>query len=301
MTSNPSTAPIVTLCMIVRNEQRTLPRCLDSVRGAADEIVVVDTGSTDDTRTIAGGFGATVVAFDFAVTDFAGARNFGLALATGQWILMLDADETLDPGGISLIRRLVARNENAGYFFRRLNRRAGSDRATTDYVVRLFPNRPGYRYRGRVHETVDASIRAAGGKLVRSEVLIDHDFAPDESERRRKNLWYVAILCQEIAADPADTSRLDFLAAEYHQLGMYRQAAEIAERIARLRPDDPEAHLRAGAYHLIYNADREHAAAEFLEALRLRPGYRDAVSFLRSMENRGPAPEVSRSLITSCA
>jgi len=69
-----------------------------------------------------------------------------------------------------------------------------------------------------VHETVDASILAAGGKLHPTAIRIDHNFSPDAEARRRRNLWYIEILKEEIAADPADVTRFDFLAAEYHQL-----------------------------------------------------------------------------------
>ena len=83
--------------MIVRNEERNLPRCLDSVRGLADQLIVVDTGSTDATPRIAADRGATVLPFDFSYVDFAAARNYALAQANGHWILMLDADDNGDP------------------------------------------------------------------------------------------------------------------------------------------------------------------------------------------------------------
>jgi glycosyltransferase involved in cell wall biosynthesis len=277
--------PALSLCLLVKNEERTLERCLDSVQSLHPEVVIVDTGSSDGTLSIAARCGAEITSFDFTVPDFAAARNQGLARANGRWILVLDADETLDSAGVTPIRQIAAGEENVGYFVRRLNRQSGSDRPTTDYAIRLFPNRPGYRYRGRVHETVDASILAGGGRLVRSRIRIQHDFADDPEARRRKNLWYISILNEEIAANPSDSSRLDFLAAEYHQLGVFEQAAEITERIKRMRRSDPEAHLRSGVYHLLYRDDRERAAADFLEALRLRPGYPEALSFLRRMQD----------------
>src|SRR5208282_6097360 len=134
----------------------------------------------------------------------------------------------------------------AGYYLERLNLRADSEPPAKDYVVRLFPNRPSYRYRGRVHETIDASILSGGGHLHKTGIRIDHTFASDREARRRKNHWYIEILKEEIAADPSDDSRLDFLAAEYHQLEMFDAAAVIAEQIARLRPLDPRAHLFVG-------------------------------------------------------
>jgi len=279
-------ASAISLCMIVKNEERALARCLDSIRGLAGEIIIVDTGSTDSTRAVAERYGAKVNSFDFTFVDFAGARNHALAQAGGRWILALDADEILQPAGIPLIQHLVARNENAGYYFQRLNRRQNSEAAMTDHVIRLFPNRPDYRYRGRVHETLDAAILAAGGRLVPTEITIEHDFASDPETRRQRNLRYIAILNEEIAADPSDHSRLDFLAAEYHQLGMFEKAAEIAERIAVVRPLDPQAHLHAGVYHLLYKVDRARARADLMEALRLRPVYPEAQSFLELLEQQ---------------
>lgn len=272
--------------MIVKNAERTLSRCLESAGSLAAEVIIVDTGSSDATQDIAATYGARLTFFDFARVDFAAARNQGLALARGRWILVLDADETLDPAAAPLIAQLAAQDQNTGYYFERLNRRSGAERPTTDYVVRLFANRPTYRYRGRVHETIDASILAGGGRLFRTGIRIHHDFASDPEARRRRNLWYIGILQEEIAANPADDTRLDFLAAEYHQLGMFEQAAEVAERIASLRPLSPEAHLHAGVYHLRYKVDRARARADFAEALRLRPEYPQARSFLDLMDEQ---------------
>jgi glycosyltransferase involved in cell wall biosynthesis len=283
---------VISFCMIVKNGEPDMVACLDSVRGLAGEMIVVDTGSTDRTREIASEYGAEVNLFDFTAVDFAGARNCAIGRARGEWILMLDADETLAPGGAAGIETLAAEGLNAGYFLERVNRSSETEKPFTDYVVRLFPNRPGIRYRGRVHETVDASILAARGKLIRTGIRIDHRFRADAETRRRKNRWYVEILKEEIAADPADDSRLDFLAAEYHQLEMFTEATEVAEKIARVRPNDARAHLFVGVYHLLYRPDLRRARADFERALALRPGYQEAQSFLKSVEEkeRGSEP-----------
>ncbi len=287
----------LSLCMIVRNEERDLPRCLDSVRDLARECIVVDTGSTDATVRIAAGYGAEVIPFDFTFVDFAAARNHAVSRATGQWILMLDADETLDRASAPTVEMLVARNENAGYYFERHNHSsenaAGSYQnchkdfhkdCHRDYVVRLFPNRRDYRFRGRVHETIDASILAGGGKLKKTSVRLDHDFTSGGRDRAARNQWYASILREEIAADPNDWSRLKFLAAECHQLRMFDEAAAITERIAQLRPRDPQAHLFLGVYRLLYQSDPARARADFRRALKLRPGMQEAQSFLRLCE-----------------
>jgi glycosyltransferase involved in cell wall biosynthesis len=277
---------VLSLCMIVKNEEGNLPRCLDSVRGLAGEIIVVDTGSTDQTARIAAGYGAEVIPFDFGIVDFAAARNHAIARAKGRWILMLDADETLDRASAATLENLVAGDKNEGYFLERHNHSSDSAPPTTDYAVRLFPNRPNHRYRGRVHETVDASILSGGGRLCKTGIRIDHDFSSDREARRRKNHWYIQILKEEIAAGPADDSRLDFLAAEYHQLEMFDEATEVAEHITRVRPRDARARLFLGVYHLFHKSDLKRARSDFNEALRLRPGYAEAESFLQLLDQQ---------------
>ena len=84
----------LSVCLIVRNEASNLPRCLDSIRGLADEIVVVDTGSTDDTVAIAQRHGARVSTLVWQ-DDFSAARNASIELATCDWILVFDADESI--------------------------------------------------------------------------------------------------------------------------------------------------------------------------------------------------------------
>ncbi len=276
----------LSLCMIVKNEERVLRRCLDSIAHLANEIIVVDTGSTDGTRNIAARYGAQVMSFDFARVDFAAARNQGLGAASGRWIVTLDADEVLHPSSLPLLRETVAGEDNAGYFFERVNHSSNGAKPTRDHVVRLFPNRPAHRYRGRVHETIDASLLAGGIRLVLTQIRIDHDFAPAPEARRQRNHRYIRILTEEIAADPSDTSRLDFLAAEYHQLGMFDTAAEITERLVSLRPLDPQARLRAGIYHLIFHKDHERARRDFVEVLRLQPNHAEALSWLQTLDQQ---------------
>jgi glycosyltransferase involved in cell wall biosynthesis len=273
--------------MIVKDEAASLPRCLESVRGLPDELIVVDTGSSDATPQIAVQHGARVLPFDFRRTDFAAARNYALGQAQGRWILVLDADETLHSESCLRIQTLVAQNDDTGYYFERHNHSAQS---TRDYVVRLFPNRPEYRYKGRVHETIDASILAVGGRLHQTTIRIDHDFAQDLTARRRKNQRYIEILKEELISDPFDSTRLEFLAAEYHQLEMFDEAALIAEHVATLRPLDARAQLFAGIYHLIYKPDHLKARADFHRALDLRPNYPEATSFLELMDEREAIP-----------
>ena len=270
--------------MILKNEERNLARCLDSVQGLVDETIVIDTGSTDATVEIAMRHGARVAHFDFKRVDFAAARNYGLEQATGRWILVLDADELLDRACAPLLKSLIEQDVNAGYFLERHNFSADCAVPKRDYVVRLFPNRKEYRFRGRVHETIDDAILAGCGRLIQTGIRIEHGFAMDTEARRSKNVRYIEILEEEIAADPNDSTRFDFLAAEYHQLGMFDEATAVARRIVEMRPHDARAHLFLGVYQLLYQRNDAVARVEFRRALELRPGYPEAVAFLQQAE-----------------
>ncbi|HVR61019.1 MAG TPA: glycosyltransferase family 2 protein, partial [Polyangia bacterium] len=99
--------PRLSLCLIVKNEEAMLPDCLASARGLADEVVVVDTGSSDGTVALAQAAGARVSFFAWR-DDFAAARNASLASARGRFVLVLDADERLAPGAAEVLRAAIA-------------------------------------------------------------------------------------------------------------------------------------------------------------------------------------------------
>jgi glycosyltransferase involved in cell wall biosynthesis len=278
---------VLSLCMIVKNEQGVLDRCLTSARDAVNEIVVVDTGSTDDSVEIARDHGATVLHHDFGDLDFAAARNRSLDAATGDFVLVLDADETLHADSAGLIGFLAAEGGDVGYVVNRHNTRAGS-RTTVDHAVRLFARRPSFRYRGRVHETVDTTIIEAGGRLRRSHVTIEHHLATAEREAE-KNRLYRRLLERDLADDPDDVDRLTFLAAEYHKLGDFGAATEVAERIAGLLPDDFGAHLTVALYHFAYGGDRARARQGVRTALRLRPHDPEAYALWTALEDQQAA------------
>jgi tetratricopeptide (TPR) repeat protein len=143
----------VSLCMIVKDEEEMLPGCLENVAAGVDEIIVVDTGSTDRTVEIAESFGATVIHFPWN-GSFADARNVGLDAAKGDWLLYLDADEHLVPGDAAKIRGLLGRSWREGFHLVETNYTGGEEAGTsvTHMALRLFRNRPAYRFEGRIHE-----------------------------------------------------------------------------------------------------------------------------------------------------
>src|SRR5689334_17821351 len=143
----------ISLCMIVRNEADKLARALSSARDWVGEIVVVDTGSTDETVAIAESFGARVVHFPW-VDDFSAARNVSLEAATREWALVLDADETLHVVDPVELTKAVSQTVIDGFSFHYDNVLDDGTLGKT-MVFRLFRRTlPGMRYRGELHEQV---------------------------------------------------------------------------------------------------------------------------------------------------
>lgn len=147
----------LSLCMIVKNEAAILPKCLSSVVNVVNEIVVLDTGSQDGTPHIARQFGAEV--YDFVwCNDFSIARNTALKYVTGDWVLVLDADETLTPGIVPHLKNAIASEE---YLLVNLVRQeVGAEQSPYSLVSRLFRNHPAIRFERPYHALVDDSVSA---------------------------------------------------------------------------------------------------------------------------------------------
>ena len=148
----PDEAARISACLIVRNEEANLPRCLDSLAGKVDELVVVDTGSTDGTVALAAERGARVFHFPWC-DDFSAARNESLRHATGDYVLWIDADDELVERTPGALRRLCERKAAWGYF---LDVHCPGNDSTAEVAIvrqwRLFPSKARVRFEGRIHE-----------------------------------------------------------------------------------------------------------------------------------------------------
>jgi glycosyltransferase involved in cell wall biosynthesis len=146
----------VSLCMIVKNEERFLAECLESVRGIVDEINIIDTGSTDRTVEIARQYGAKIEFREWR-NDFAWARNESLKMATRRWTFVLDGDEELEAESASLVRSLRTTPAGiAAVYINIVNTIDDSAGAGTmsHRLIRIFPTTPMLRYGGVIHEAV---------------------------------------------------------------------------------------------------------------------------------------------------
>ncbi|NET02206.1 MAG: tetratricopeptide repeat protein [Sphaerospermopsis sp. SIO1G1] len=146
----------LSLCMIVKNEETALPKCLKSVKNFVDEMIILDTGSTDKTPQIAQEFGAKLYYFSWC-NDFSKARNEALKYVTGDWVLVLDADETLTPGVGKQIREVIQIED---YLLINLVRQeVGATQSPYSLVSRLFRNHPNINFDRPYHALIDDSVQ----------------------------------------------------------------------------------------------------------------------------------------------
>lgn len=147
---------MISLCMIVKNEQENLSRCLNNIKGKVDEIVIVDTGSTDKTIEIARKYTDKVFNFEWC-NDFAVARNFSISKAKNSWILVLDADEVVNFFNKKTIENFINKNRNIVGRIKRINTFEDSTgkKKLFERVNRLF-NKKYFKYDGIIHEQVVA-------------------------------------------------------------------------------------------------------------------------------------------------
>jgi tetratricopeptide (TPR) repeat protein len=257
--------PTLALSMIVRDAEEDLRACIESTRGAADEIVIADTGSTDNSLALARSLGARVVSIPWE-DDFARARNLALAEVRANWVLSMDADERLDPAATRALPALLGNPKARAYqvpirnYVLSLNERIWDRPAHQNdsplaeakkfpaYIdhenVRLFRRDPQLYFVGRVHETVGIRILETGGGLGRADFLIHHfGLAVDPKVQSRKNDYYRELSLQKVREMPQS-------AQAHFELGMVEtteaRALQSFERACELKPDFAQAWIFTG-------------------------------------------------------
>lgn len=231
----------VSLCMIVKNEQANLAECLASVAGLVNEIVVIDTGSTDKTREIAGRFAAKIHEFPW-VDSFAAARNESLKHATGQWAFWMDADDRLDAANRDKLRTLFTslNGDNAAYCMKCLcpPERPGGPATVVDHV-RLFRNHPEIRWQYRVHEQILPAVNRAGSDVRPTGVIIRHVGYLDPALRRRKHDRDMRLLDLDLRENPNDPFVEFNIGWNLEQIGKPAEALPYLQRsLQRSQPSD---------------------------------------------------------------
>jgi tetratricopeptide (TPR) repeat protein len=227
---------LISLCMIVKNEEDVILRCLESVKDAVDEMIVVDTGSTDRTVELAASAGAQVYPREWR-SDFAAARNESIELATGRWILVLDADETLEENHGAQLRELVSAMPDIDGFFVQIVNYIGTEAkrigSSTSSSMRLFRNMPGYRYEGRIHEQIVQPIINANpaARLHYSSLQLNHGgYLPEVVQKKNKVQRNMELLEQELAHTDNESFHRYNLGIEYMRAGKHTLALEEFRR-----------------------------------------------------------------------
>jgi tetratricopeptide (TPR) repeat protein len=215
----------LTACLVVRNEEQRIAAAINSVRGIADQIVVVDTGSTDGTLAIARNLGARTLT-EAWIDDWSAARNAAIAQATGDWILFIDADQRLDEHSGAEVTRIIQHDHPAGFLLRQLNylSDASPANAIEHLTVRLFRNHPAIRYRGAIHEQVVSIDRDFPLTLELCGVVLHHYGYESAATRLQKARRDLPMLDRAIAADPANAFHHYNLGIAYHTLQRYDEA-----------------------------------------------------------------------------
>lgn len=226
---------MISACSIVKNEAGNMNPWLSCVREFADEIIVVDTGSDDNTVALAEASGAKVFHFKW-IGDFSAAKNFALDQAKGDWIVFLDADEYFPPQEVKKLRPLIEKHhprfDVVGLMMRmdNVDRESKQNLGTSFYQIRVFRRLPWLRYEGRIHEQLKNYRQARKVKMLfEPDIVIYHTgysqgLAQQKAER---NLKMIIENQEKFGKKPLD----DFHLADcYYSLQDWQQAAEFARR-----------------------------------------------------------------------
>lgn len=286
--AQPAKGLTLSLCMIVRDEHDMLPRCLQAIAGAVDEIVIVDTGSRDDTVEIARSFGARVIEREWT-GSFADARNVSFDAASGDWIVYLDADEVLIEQDADALRELTGRTWREAFYLSETNYTGELEMgsAVTHNALRVFRNREDYRFRGRLHEQIAGTLPGYLPERIEStSVRIEHygylSAVHHSREKSKRNIELLRLQQQ----DGEETPFLRFnLGSEHVAAGEPQQAVREFERAWQLLEGYPDRDsfqfapaLAKRLTQALRSCGRPREAIQFAQiALPRFPGFTDLV------------------------
>ena len=280
-------APTISLCMIAKNEEKWLEQCLNSVKDIVDEIIIVDTGSTDKTKEIAKKFNAKI--FDFKwIDDFSAARNESIKHAAKDWILVMDADEVIEKNDLEKIKNAVNDADFTGFsleqrsymnnYFEGAEKNYSALELVKSYpfyiphfLVRLFKNNLGLRFRHRIHELVEDSIKEKGLKCKKTDIILHH-FGSLKGEElvSSKAEEYSKIITGQLEENP-ESARYNYQAARMF-LGRndFSSALKHFEKAAKLDPNYKMVFSEIAKIYMQMN-DRNRATEYFKKSMKYNP------------------------------
>ncbi|MGD9175943.1 MAG: tetratricopeptide repeat protein [Desulfobacterales bacterium] len=287
----------VSLCMIVKNEEKYLAQCLASVKPIVDEMIVVDTGSSDKTKDIARVFGAKVYDYEWH-DDFAEARNFSISKANGHWIFIMDADEVISPQDYNQFIKIVGEQPETAvaYSFntRNYNKLANmigwtpndgqypNEEAVFGWLpsskVRLFSGRDQIWFEGAVHEMVDPVIKRNGIRVKQCHIPIHHYGRLNKEDVNRKDEVYFEIGKKKLEDMGDDINAIRELAIQATNMEKNEEALKLWEKLLslNLKPRSvSETYINMGT---IYNrmGNFRHALEAAKKAVENAPDLKEA-------------------------
>ena len=266
---------MLSACIIVKNEQDNLPRCLASLTDVASEIVVVDTGSSDNSQAVALSFGAKIYELPWT-EDFSAARNFSLTKAQNPWAIVIDADEELDKESRHSLATLLPETPFDAFSVQIRNYLGNSTcpEVMVGTSIRLFRTNKGYTFRGRVHEDITPSIVELGGRIGQTGIVIHHfGYLTQNAQNEPRFDRNVRLLKAQLDANSNDGISWFYLGTEYfvaerhaEALECYARAIDLVDTKSSIRPrllrNTVESFRRIGqldkGYELVLKALREY-------------------------------------------
>lgn len=232
----------VSLCMIVKNEEKHIEKCLQSVQNRVDEFIIVDTGSNDQTVEIAKKYGAKTFFFKWN-NDFSEARNFSIKHAKMDYILIMDADEWLDE---KVDLQEVLNNEK-DYFMVRIDNETSSGISILHSAVRLFKNNVGLKYFGKIHEHLNIEDRSLNLTNGNGDVLIHHSgYISDNYKEKGKHERNLKLLLEEVNRNPSGYNL-------YNLGNQYKSNKQHSEALEEYKKAFPLSKDKVYVNHLLFN------------------------------------------------
>lgn len=278
----------ISLCMIVKNEAHMIEKCLESVKNIVDEMIIVDTGSTDQTIVICEQYNCDIYHYKWN-DHFADARNYSISKATKDWILYLDADEVLQQNSHAIIEKTLTHSQANRFLLQMINYvddtfQVDSNHYFTYHQPRLFKNKIGYQFQNRIHETL--YLNNEDIEIVDEQMplkVYHYGYIKDVTQKRKKSERNKKLLQLAITDAHPNPWNKYHLASEYYRLQDYERAFEyindVIYEFVLLNLKPPALLYRLKYAILIETNSIEGAWPGINKAIQLYPDYVDLVFY----------------------